>query len=481
MLTLRFLGIAVLTATPLLSQNLGIVDDTLKTMGANVKTIEISGEGSQYTLGQNANLNRPWPRFVVKSYVQAINFDTPAAREEMVRMQGENPPRGGGGQPMIGEQRQIQLVSQGFAWNVAGTNVTPAPAAAPDRTTLLWMTPYGFLKGAKANNAREMYLWKDGVRTGEVTFMERGRFVSGEIGGDNLLKRVLTHNPNPVLGDIEVEVLYSEYKDFAGIKFPTHILQRQGGHPVLDIRVTDAKPNVAVDIPVPPAVRAAAAPAVQVSKEQLAPGVWYLTGGTHHSVAVEFADHVTVIEAPLDEARSLAVIAEVKSIFPNKPIRYLINTHHHFDHSGGIRTYAAEGATIVTHASNKEFYEQAAKLPRSLSLDRMAREQKQFTFQTVTDKHVLSDNTRTLELHHIPENVHNDGMLVAYLPAEKILIQADLFTPPATVATAPPATLNLATVQLYDQLQRSKLDVQRIAPLHGRMTTMAELKTMAGK
>ena len=124
MLTLRFLGIAVLTATPLLSQNLGIVDDALKTMGANVKTIEISGDGSQYTLGQNANPNRPWPRFVVKSYVQAINFDTPAAREEMVRMQGENPPRGGGGQPMIGEQRQIQLVSQGFAWNVRGRSVS---------------------------------------------------------------------------------------------------------------------------------------------------------------------------------------------------------------------------------------------------------------------------------------------------------------------------------------------------------------------
>ena len=90
-------------------------------------------------------------------------------------------------------------------------------------------------------------------------------------------------------------------------------------------------------------------PPVRVTTEKLADGIWYLTGGSHHSVLVEFADHVALIEAPQNEERSTAVIAEVKKLTPTKPIRYLVNTHHHFDHSGGLRTYVAEGATIVTH------------------------------------------------------------------------------------------------------------------------------------
>ena len=81
-------------------------------------------------------------------------------------------------------------------------------------------------------------------------------------------------------------------------------------------------------------------------------GVWYLIGGSHHSLVVEFNDYIAIIEAPLSEERSMAVIAEAKKLVPNKPIKYLLMTHHHFDHTGGLRTYAAEGVTIVTNQSN---------------------------------------------------------------------------------------------------------------------------------
>jgi glyoxylase-like metal-dependent hydrolase (beta-lactamase superfamily II) len=118
----------------------------------------------------------------------------------------------------------------------------------------------------------------------------------------------------------------------------------------MEITVTNVQVNVSVPaLSVPDAVRSATAPAERAQSQKLADGVWLIAGGTHNSLAVDFRDFATVIEAPLNEERSLAVIAEVGRLIPNKPIRYVVNTHHHFDHSGGLRTYLAQGATIVTH------------------------------------------------------------------------------------------------------------------------------------
>ena len=161
-----------------------------------------------------------------------------------------------------------------------------------------------------------------------------------------------------------------------------------------------------------------------------------MKGGTHHSVAIEQADHVVVVEGPQSEARSLAVIAKVKETIPNKPLRYLINTHVHFDHSGGLRTWVDEGATIVTHQMNKPYYEQAWAAPHTLNPDRLAQSKKSATFETVSDKHVLTDGKRSIEIHEIAGSGHNDGFLMVYLPKEKILIEGDAYTPAA--ADAPP-------------------------------------------
>ena len=122
----------------------------------------------------------------------------------------------------------------------------------------------------------------------------------------------------------------------------------------------------------PDAVRRFTPPPVRAESEVLAPGVFYIAGGSHHSVAINQADHIVVVEGPQHEERSLAVIAKVKELIPGKPIRYLINSHVHFDHSGGLRTYVDEGATIVTHALNRPYYETAWAAPRTLVPDRLA-------------------------------------------------------------------------------------------------------------
>ena len=235
--------------------------------------------------------------------------------------------------------------------------------------------------------------------------------------------------------------------------------------------------NVSVtQLAVPDAVRAAV-PGVRVESQKLADGVWFLGGGSHNSMAVEFRDFVAVVEAPLNEERSLAVIGEVHKLVPNKAIRYLVNTHHHFDHSGGLRTYAAEGATIVTHQGNRDFYEKVlfAPSPRTLQPDRLFALNPDVVrdpvFETLSQKYVLSYGTRTMDIYPLQGNIHSTGMLIAYLPKEKILVNADLYSPPAP-GTQPPAAPTPLMVTLNQNIQRLKLDVAQHVPIHGRVGRM---------
>jgi glyoxylase-like metal-dependent hydrolase (beta-lactamase superfamily II) len=211
----------------------------------------------------------------------------------------------------------------------------------------------------------------------------------------------------------------------------------------------------------------------------VAEDVYYFTGGTHHSVIVAFDNYVMVVEAPLDETRSSAVISEVKKLYFNKPIKYLVNTHAHFDHAGGIRTYAAEGATILTYQMNKPYYEKTFAMPRTLAPDKLSQSKKKAVIEAVPEKRVITDGKRTIELYHVPNN-HNEGMLIAYLPKEKIVIEADLYTPGAANAPAP-ETVNPNTVALLENLDRLKLDYDKILGLHGRMATKDELLKAAGR
>jgi glyoxylase-like metal-dependent hydrolase (beta-lactamase superfamily II) len=191
-------------------------------------------------------------------------------------------------------------------------------------------------------------------------------------------------------------------------------------------------------------------------------------------------DYVVVVEGPQNNDRAAAVIAEVKKAVPNKPIKYLVNTHHHFDHSGGIRAFAAEGAIIITHEINKPFFERTFAAQRTLSPDKLAKSKKKATFETINEKHVLTDGTRTMEIHHIKGNIHNDGLIMAYLPKEKLLIEADAYTPGPPNAP-PPARPNPFSVNLYENIDRLKLEVDQILPLHGRMVPLADLQKAIGK
>jgi glyoxylase-like metal-dependent hydrolase (beta-lactamase superfamily II) len=489
---------------------------------ANLKTIQYSGSGWDTAVGQSYNLTGDWPRVEVASYTRFIDYDAKSSREERTRRQGNNPTQG---RTPLQEERVTALLVGGFAWNLRGDTPAPQPGrylegppVAELRQLEIMLTPHGFLKAALAGDATAISqpivgpsdggLSSNGRKVTIVSFKALGKYrVNGTINDQNLVELVTTWIPNPVYGDMLYEYRYTQYKDFGGVKFPALVHVHLGdpvlnpAHNIYEVKVTDVKANVSAPaMPVPDAVRQASVPPIRVESQKLADGVWLLAGGTHNSVLVEFRDFVAVVEAPLSEARSLAVIGEVNRLVPDKPIRYVVNTHHHFDHAGGLRTYLAQGTTVVTHESNRDYYLQILFHPGGWTLqpDRLATYYPMFMvsrrpapIETVNARNVLSDGVRMLDIEHVQDMAyaledpsyrqanHSEDMLMVYLPKEKLLVNADLYSPPAAGQPPPAATPGMLT--LYQNIHQLKLDVERHVPLHGGVGTNDEFLKIVGK
>jgi glyoxylase-like metal-dependent hydrolase (beta-lactamase superfamily II) len=518
LVVITVLGLMVGTATPqtVAPQDVKAVLQAAATaMGMNnLRTIQYSGTGTIRIFGQSYSVNEDWPRLDMPAYTRTIDYGAMYSKEEITRRQGNNPPRGGGFQPLQGDQKSIAMTSGKYSWNVNPDNsVTPAPADAEQREIEIILTPHGFIKAAmEAKDATAVTLMMalddntirktagpGGRKVTYVAFTALGKYkVSGAIDDQNMVERTQTWIGNPVLGDLVWQFDYKDYKDFGGVKFPSNIHQHAGDirnttHHGIDLNMTDVKPNVAVAaVTVPDAVRNATAQPVRVESQKVADGIWLIAGGSHNSVAVEFKDFITVVEAPLSEERSLAVIKETQKLIPNKPIRYLVMTHHHFDHSSGIRTYLAQGAILVMHQMDKDYFDKLAfyPYPRMMQPDLLSTYYPRFAsnkfpvFETVNPspenkaKLVLSDGKRTMEMHHVQGLNHAADMLMVYLPTEKILVNADLYSPPAPGAAAPPP--NPSMITFNQNIKRLKLDVATHLPIHGRMGTNDEFVKIMG-
>jgi len=478
----------LIVASVLTAQQRTALQMAADTLGAaRIKTLQFTGSGANFSVGQNYLPNEPWPKVDVKNYSASINYDTGSLRAELLREMGPVMPRGGGA-PFFGEQRQIQVVSGNYAWNVpvppanAPAGAAPPAAAAPDtqleRMLAVWSTPQGFVKAAMANNA-SMRNARGGT---EVSFTVGGKYkMTGIINAQGQVDKVQTWIDHPIVGDMLVETTYSGYKDFSGVMFPSHLVQTQDGYPSLDLTISSVTANPPVDIAVPENVRTFTPPPVRVESQKMGDGVFYLTGGTHHSLVVEMKDHIVVVDTPNNEARASAVLAKAKELVPNKPIRFVVTSHHHWDHLGGIRTAINEGATIVTFQSNKAFLERVAKTPHTIAPDLLAASKKALKVQTVGDKGQLSDGTRTIELYRLTGYEHTGDMMVVYLPKEKLLGEPDAFTPPPQAGTPLARTAVPYAKALNDNIQRLKLDVKIITPFHGNRTTdVGELARAAG-
>ena len=195
--------------------------------------------------------------------------------------------------------------------------------------------------------------------------------------------------------------------------------------------------------------------------------MWYFGTPNARNWAVEFRDYVVVVEGIGSEARSLAVMDEIAKVIPNKPIRYVINTHAHYDHSGGLRTYVAKGATVVTHERNKPFFEKVWARPRTIAPDLLSKSPRPATFETVSDKKVMTDGDKTIEIYFMQGTSHNVNNLLVYMPKEKLVYWGDGYNPPEGNDPRDFGRTPEQMIDLYRAITTNKLDVATIAPAHG--------------
>jgi len=296
---------------------------------------------------------------------------------------------------------------------------------------------------------------------------------------------------DPAQGDIACRYEWSDWRDVGGIRLPYTLRRLIDGQPVREERLHRVGLNQPVSqdkFAIPAMVRAqdeagrrvvtswtqrrraAGLPYEEYTRVQhvdmatLAPGVWLARGGTHNSLVIEMADHLVVFEPPLFEARSEGVIAAAKESAPGKPIRHILVSHFHDDHSGGVRTYAAEGAVVVIHASAGDYIRAVLDQRRALEPDRLElarRDGRQSppSVMLVEDETTLTDGTREVKVFHLP-NDHSSGMLVGYVPDARVLFTADL------VSDSFPLIPVFAS-RVHDLIQEKGLAVEMIACAHG--------------
>ena len=326
--------------------------------------------------GQSKSIGDPMGPVNVTSvaeYRRVINFAKPDAMTALVsRATGTtHPPMVPGGPlPTPGTLNQT---------------ITAAQAAASWAQALnIWTTPWGFLKGAAANNATVSRQGGQQI----VSFSPAGftspsgssYTVTGYITNQNLITKVETRVDHAVVGDLLVEFEYSAYQNMNGVQVPTRIVQRQAGLQTLDATIDSATPNppTLAELLAPAACRqqhprAAAQPSSSAPPvERIGDGVFKI-GGNYTSLAVDMGDHTLVVESGQSDARGLAVMAAAKQAIPNKPIRFVVNSHPHFDHASGLAAAVAEGATILTHRNNEQVLERLLSGSRTLAGDSLSK------------------------------------------------------------------------------------------------------------
>ena len=474
------LGLAGCTTLSPEAQTAALVARAETAMGsAALKTLTVTGRGSGASVGQAYAPGLAWPGLQLTALSRSMNFETASFREEFIRSRSE--PLGGGAVPLMGsgEARGVVLARESFAWDVAGIATVSAPAALPQRVHDLWLgTPQAAIKAALRVGARAG-VRRDFLRRWDTLSMDMpGQFSATLVLEDTgLISRIESTVPHAVLGSMPVVTRFTDYRPHGGLMLPSRIVQDQGGFAALDISVTDVLANEAVEITIPDNVRAATE---TVSVDKVADGVWFLGGGTHHSVAIEVASQIVLVELPLHEGRARAVLDAANKLVDGKKATTVINTHHHFDHAGGLRVAAAEGAIIFTSALAKPYFEAVLAQPQMHASAAAALSDRKPTFIAVDSKTVLMDTDRPVEIHALQGSLHARGLLMVWLPREQLLIEADAYTPGAPEAP-PPEVPNANHLNLVQNLDRLGLAPRLILPLQGRVVPAADLYAQVGR
>jgi len=441
-----------------------------------VKTLVIEGEGSNGNLGQDMTPDAAGQKFILSGYKRSV--DVPGGRARTVQTRTPNFPYFQGQAP----QTQVLGVDKDVAYNIApnGAATRASNAAARDRRAEIYHHPIAIVRAALDPAATLANARTAGdQRVVDITTANGLAFTLAIDGAGGLPTRVVSMSDNANLGDVAIETSFADYQDVGGLKLPSRITTKTDKYTTAEIRATkQSVDGDAGDLSAPAAAASAAPitgpPPAEVTAQPVTKTIWLLAGQSHNSVLVEFTDHLMLIEAPQNDVRALAVIAKARELRPDKPLKYVANSHHHFDHSGGIRAAVSEDLTVITHKSNADFYRDMIGRAHTMAPDALAKNPKPLKLEPVDDSMVIKDDKMTVQLYHIAGNPHADTLLMAYFPKEKILVEADAFSPGAAVQ---PYAANL-----LENITKHNLKVDRIVPLHGPIAPFSELlKTQAAK
>jgi glyoxylase-like metal-dependent hydrolase (beta-lactamase superfamily II) len=462
-----------------------IVSDAATALGGRdrilaVKTLVIQGGGHDLNVGQSLRydeLGLQSDVWQIRDYKRMYDLANGRARFEVVRA-AQYPYFQG-----IGGERVVQGLDGDVAFNVApngnATRVFGGQLNARRVEYLrhpLTLVRAALAPSAKLSNGRT----QGGDRLVDVT--SGGVTLTLAINSSTKLpSRIIQMTDSPTMGDTAIETQFSEYQRVGGVQLPGRITTRTDRWPSADVRLLSQ--NIDADtgnFAAPANLRSATPPAPPAppttTAREIAKGLWYVEGTTHKSLLAEFSDHMLLIEAPNDE-RVRAVLAKAKELRPNKPVTTLLVTHHHADHTSGVRLAVAEaGVTeIITHRSNVAYINDVLMRPHTINPDALAKKGnvKLPKITAIDDTGVLRDAMMTVNMYHIRDNSHADSMLMLYFPNGKIVTQPDIYMPNDARNVIPGEPLGHAPwlQNLAGNINLRKLDVEYHAPIHGDYVT----------
>jgi hypothetical protein len=442
-----------------------------------VKVLTIEGAGENGNLGQNVKPEAPLTIWKVSGFKQTRDFENKRMRTEQVRT-AQFP------FALATVTTQSTSIDGNIAWDTTaeGNSSRLTDKTAGDRQLELLRDPIAIVRAALDPTAKVTNFRKQGNQSLVDVATAAGQILTLKLDtATGLPASVTSVTDQPNLGDVTIETAFTDYQDVDGLKLPMHLTTKLDQWTVSDILVSKYTVNggakdLAAYGALKDEVAASANPPIEVTVEQVAPKVWWLSGaGNHHSVAFEFADHLTLFELPESEARAKAVIDKAHSLSFGKPLTEVIISHHHFDHSAGLRVAVAEGLTIITQRGNVAFFKDLVARKHTILPDALAKNfAAPMKIRPVDDELVLKDSAMELDLYKVQDNSHSDTLLMGFVPADHILVQADLYD--SGWQKYPWAD------NLIKNVEMRKLKVEKDVPIHGNIEPWDEvLKTMRAK
>lgn len=432
------------------------------------KTLVIEGEGIAGNIGQNVLPDDPLQNWDVTEYKRSIDLAGGRYTQQMVRTANSFPFAPGS------VQRQFQALDGDVAYNVGGPQNAASrqsAMAASDRRVEALHHPLAIMQAALDPAAKVANFRVSGLQQMVDVTTAKGDTVTLVVDiGTHLPIHVRSNAYNFNLGDVAMESTFGDYQAAGALKLPKRYTLKQDKDTVLDLNVSANNVDTDVgDLAAPAEVAAAEVPPMMpvydIKPQQVAKGIWLLAG-SHNSVVFEFADHLTLFEVPLNESRAQAVIAAAKALVPAKPLTTVIVSHHHFDHTGGLRAAVAEGLTIIADRSMEGFIDSMVERPHTIVQDSLAKAPKAAKIDAVEDQKMLKDDAMEIRLYHVNDLAHAGTMLMAFVPSEGLLINADLYGPGFAIFPAWETMLK--------NIADRGIKVEKHLPIHGTLQTAKE-------